>query len=111
LNYAIDESWVAIHPYGSTVRPGERIALEVRIFNHAPLRETYRLSWNMAAGWRLIEADKEVAIPARKEATARAVFTTGGPGLHVVTADVAFAGRQLREWVEALVRVGPGARS
>ena len=34
-----------------------------------------------------------------------AVFTAEGIGLHVVTADVDFAGRQLREWTEALVRV------
>ena len=26
-NYAIDESWAAVHPYGSTVRPGERVTL------------------------------------------------------------------------------------
>jgi glyoxylase-like metal-dependent hydrolase (beta-lactamase superfamily II) len=110
LNYAIDENWAAVHPYGSTVRPGERVALEVRIFNHAPRRETYRLGWNMPTDWRLIEADKEVVIPARKEAAGRAVFTAGGPSLHIVTADVAFADKQLREWVEALVRVSPSAK-
>ncbi|MGH9692641.1 MAG: hypothetical protein ACRD5Z_00765, partial [Bryobacteraceae bacterium] len=83
------------------------VTLRVRIFNHAPLQETYRLAWNLPPGWRLIEADKSVAIPAGKEGTARAVFTAGPPGLQVVTADVAFASRQLREWVEALVRVRP----
>jgi hypothetical protein len=82
----------------------------VRIFNHAPRRETYRLGWNMPTDWRLIEADKEVVIPARKEAAGRAVFTAGGPSLHIVTADVAFADKQLREWVEALVRVSPSAK-
>ena len=105
LNYAIDESWAAVHPYGSTVQPGERVTLEIRIFNHAPRQETYRVAWNIPPDWRLIEADKAVAIPAQKEATARAIFTTGGPGLQVVTADIGFAGRQLREWTEALVRI------
>ena len=104
-NYAIDESWAAIHPYGSTVRAGERITLNVRIFNHAPLSETYRLGWNTPPGWRLIEADKNVKIAAHKEGTAQAVFTTGAAGLQVVTADVGFAGRELHEWIEALVRV------
>jgi len=33
------------------------------------------------------------------------VFTVQGEGLNVVTVDVEFAGRQLREWTEALVRV------
>jgi glyoxylase-like metal-dependent hydrolase (beta-lactamase superfamily II) len=104
-NYAIDESWAAIHPYGSTVRAGERVTLQVRILNHAPISETYRLGWNTPPGWRLVEADKNVKIAARTEGTARAVFTTGGAGLQVVTADVGFAGRELREWTEALVRV------
>jgi glyoxylase-like metal-dependent hydrolase (beta-lactamase superfamily II) len=104
-NYAIDESWAAIHPYGSTVRAGERVTLNVRIFNHAPLSEAYRLGWNTPPGWRLIDADKNVKIAAHKEGTARAVFTTGAAGLQVVTADVGFAGRELHEWIEALVRV------
>ena len=52
-----------------------------------------------------MEADREVSIPRRGERMARAVFTVKGTGLHVVTADVEFAGRLLREWAEALVRV------
>jgi glyoxylase-like metal-dependent hydrolase (beta-lactamase superfamily II) len=105
LNYAIDESWAAAYPYSNTVRQGERVTLQVKILNHGPLPETYRLKWNLPPTWRLIEADRDIAISARKEGTARAVFMANGVGLHVVTADVEFAGRQLREWVEALVRV------
>lgn len=84
---------------------GERVTLNVRIFNHASLSEAYRLGWNTPPGWRLIEADKSVRIAARKEGMARAVFATGAAGLQVVTADVGFAGRELHEWIEALVRV------
>ena len=35
----------------------------------------------------------------------RAQVRAGSPGLHVLTADVAFAGRELKQWTEALVRV------
>jgi glyoxylase-like metal-dependent hydrolase (beta-lactamase superfamily II) len=104
-NYAIDESWAAVDPYGSEARDGENITLRVRIQNHAPSSETYRVKWNVPADWKLVEAEPEVAIPARHEGAARAVFTVKGAGLHVVTADVEFAGQQLREWSEALVRV------
>jgi glyoxylase-like metal-dependent hydrolase (beta-lactamase superfamily II) len=104
-NYAIDESWAAVDPYGSEIRDGENVALRVRILNHAPSPETYRVKWNVPADWKVVEAEPEVAIPARREGAARAVFTVKGAGLHVVTADVEFAGRQLREWTEALVRV------
>ena len=53
----------------------------------------------------MVKADGEVAVLAYKEGTTQAVFTVEGEGLNVVTADVEFAGRQLREWTEALVRV------
>jgi hypothetical protein len=44
-------------------------------------------------------------IPASEEGVAQAVFTVKGTGLYVVTADIEFEGRQLREWTEAMVRV------
>lgn len=106
-NYAIDESWAAIRPYGSEARRGERVTLQVRIRNHTARPETYRLSWNTPPGLRLTEADKEISVPPGKEAAAKAAFIAAEPGLQVVTADIGFAGRQLREWTEALVRVHP----
>jgi len=105
LNYAIDESWAAVDPYGSEVRAGENVTLRLRILNHAPRAETYRLKWNVPADWKAVQADREVMIPRREERAARAVFAVEGAGLHVVTSDVEFAGRQLHEWTEALVRV------
>ena len=104
-NYAIDESWAEVDPYGSEAGAGENVSLRVRILNHAPRPEIYRVTWNVPAGWKVVHADREVAVPARREGAARAVFTVQGVGLQVVTADVEFDGRLLREWTEALVRV------
>ena len=104
-NYAIDESWAAVSPYGSEARAGQNVTLRLRIVNHAPAEETYRVRWNLPPGWKRVEAQPELALPPRAEGAARAVFTVAGPGLDVVSADIGFAGRQLREWAEALVRV------
>jgi glyoxylase-like metal-dependent hydrolase (beta-lactamase superfamily II) len=104
-NYAIDESWAAVDPYGSEVRAGENVSLQVRILNHGPRPEIYRVKWNPPAEWKMVHADREVTVPARREGAARAVFTVEGAGMQVVTADIEFAGRLLREWTEALVRV------
>src|SRR5262249_6015521 len=93
LNYAIEESWAVIDPYGSEVRSGENVNLRVRILNHAPRPEIYRVSWNLPADWKVVHADREVMIPKHGEGAARAIITVQGVGLHVVTADVEFDGR------------------
>jgi glyoxylase-like metal-dependent hydrolase (beta-lactamase superfamily II) len=103
-NYAIDESWAAVDPYGSEARQGENVTLKVRILNHAPEAEHYQVKWNAPADWKLVKADREVIIQAHQEGFARVVFTAGSAGLRVVTANIEFEGRQLREWTEALVR-------
>ena len=105
-DYAVDESWAAVDPYGSEVRDGENVRLRLLILNHAPRAETYRVKWKVPASWKIAEADRQVTIPADKEGAKRAVFTVKGTGLFfVVTADIEFAGRQLREWTEGLARV------
>jgi hypothetical protein len=106
-NYAIDESWARVNPYAIEVRSGDKLALRLQILNHSPRAETYRVKWNLPAGWKTVDADREITIPARGERALRAAFTAQGDGLQVVTGDVGFGGRQLTEWVEALVRVRP----
>lgn len=106
-NYAVDESWAAVHPYGTTTRRGASVTLELRIFNHSPRAETYAAKWNLPVGWRVLKADQRTTIAPRSEGALRVTIAAETPGLHAVTADVSFAGRTLREWIEALVRVQP----
>jgi hypothetical protein len=104
-NYAIDENWASVDPYGSEVRAGDTVTLRLKVLNHSPRTEKYGIKWNLPAGWKTVEADRETEIPARGERAARATFVAQGNGLAVVTADVTLGDRQLNEWVEALVRV------
>jgi len=104
-DYEIDESWAAVHPYLATARDNSNISLQLRILNHSPRAETYRLHWNVPDGWGVVRAEGSVTVPPRAERAATVDLLARGPGLHVVTADVEFSGRQLREWAEALVRV------
>jgi glyoxylase-like metal-dependent hydrolase (beta-lactamase superfamily II) len=105
INYMVDESWARIHPYGSEVGEGDTINLELRILNHAPDRLKYTVRWNAPEGWSVVESENSVTLGGRKEGSVRARFRAKGSGLHVVTADVSFAGRTLENWTEALVRV------
>jgi len=58
-----------------------------------------------SGGLELIRADREREIAPRADGVLRARVRAATPGLHVVTCDVAFAGRELKQWTESLVRV------
>ncbi len=104
-NYAVDESWARMTPYGSELKPGERLTVELHILNHSPRNETYRVQWHAPSGLRLVQSQGTADLKARQEGVLKAVFEARSPGLHLVTADVSFAGRTLPEWTEAMVRV------
>ena len=105
INYMVDESWARVFPYGSEIGVGETVELELRITNHAPDRMIYKASWNLPAGLELIRADREREMVPRGDGVLRARVRATVPGLHVVTADLSFTGRELKQWTEALVRV------
>ena len=105
LNFGIDESWARIHPYGTEAKPGAPVPLEVRIFNHSPDRETYSISWNLPPGWKLLRSEKSVTLPPRTEGKITAAIQPAGTGLSIVTVDLTFRNRQLREWTEAMIDV------
>lgn len=105
INYMTDESWARIHPYGSEQDRGQSKTFELRIWNHAPKRTTYHVTWNMPGSFKRMKSDASVTIPARAEGKLTVTVQATEPGLHVITADVTFDGRRLREWTEALVRV------
>jgi hypothetical protein len=105
INYMTDESWARIHPYSSEARTFEPMELQLRILNHAPDRLTYHVNWNLPKGWTLIDGPKELAIGPRQEGTLRVKIRPATAGLQIVTADIVFAGRELKQWTEALVRV------
>jgi glyoxylase-like metal-dependent hydrolase (beta-lactamase superfamily II) len=105
INYLLDESWARVYPYGQEVAAGQVVEAELRILNHSPKAELYRVRWNLPAGLREVEADSEVRIPAREEGRARVRIKAEQPGLHVFSADVGFGSHELREWTEGMVRV------
>jgi glyoxylase-like metal-dependent hydrolase (beta-lactamase superfamily II) len=111
-NYAVDESWAAIHPYGSSARTGETVSFRLRIWNHSPRTESYRIKWNVPPGWVVERAAAQVSIPPHTEGETEALITVGPrsagfSALQVITAGLEFAGIRLKDWTEALVRVEP----
>jgi glyoxylase-like metal-dependent hydrolase (beta-lactamase superfamily II) len=105
INYMVDESWARVYPYAQTVKQEEVVALSVRITNHAPSEMTYRVNWNVPAGWQFVGGENSVTIPAREDGELKARFRATGQGLQVVTAALSFGTWQLPAWTEALVRI------
>jgi hypothetical protein len=105
INYMVDEQWARVFPYGSETGVGGTVELELRITNHAPEQMIYKASWNVPSGLELVSAEKEREILPREDGVMRAKVRASAPGLHIVTADVSFKGRDLTQWTEALVRV------
>jgi glyoxylase-like metal-dependent hydrolase (beta-lactamase superfamily II) len=105
LNFAIDESWAAIHPYAIDAALGQRVTVELHILNHAPETETYRIHWNTPPGLRLIEFGAVLTVASHSESVARATFVAESPGLHIPTADIATPRQSLHRWTESLISV------
>lgn len=110
-DYAIDESWATMYPYAQEAGEGERIPLEVRITSHSPGSETFQITWNLPEGWKVLSADRQLTVKPGGEGFAKALIEGQGEGLHVITANIHFAGRELREWTEGLVRIRKAGRT
>lgn len=104
-DFAVDESWARFYPYAAEASQGGALRLELRIFNHSDTARDFRVSWNLPQGWSSQSSTGTVRIPPASEGHAAVDLTAGAPGLHVLTADIAFGPFDLRSWTEALVRV------
>jgi glyoxylase-like metal-dependent hydrolase (beta-lactamase superfamily II) len=108
-NYGLDESWSAMEPYWTTVRPGESARVALRITNHSPRERTFRAEVRPPEGLR-VTGSGAVRIPAGGQGVLPLTVQAAGevpPGLHVVVSDVGWEDVTLREWTEAVVEVVP----
>ena len=104
-DFAVDESWARVYPYAMEAKPGARVRLELRVYNHSDAAQEFRVKWNLPDGWRLDGGAPAVKIDGASEGRVTVDLIAGQPGLHLVTADVAFSSFELRSWTEALVRI------
>jgi len=109
-NYGLDEQWARFYPYGSTVKNGESLRLDMRIMNHSPDPQSTMIRLNLPPDWSAQPPTAVVDIPSRQEdkaAFAIAIPSGVKPGTYVITADILFGEWELREWSEAMIAVEP----
>lgn len=100
-NYAVDEGWARMYPYSVK---GKTVSLELRVDNHTEKAQEFRVRWNVPKGWELIRGAERVTVPARSGGVlAVQLRAVGAAEVSVLTADILFAGFDLRRWTEALL--------
>lgn len=108
LNFGIDEEWAWFYPYGSEAKVGEKIELEVRIWNHSEKEQNFELQLNEVPGLEQTKEVPKIRIAGRKEGTIKVplrVTKGAGPGVRVLTAGLRSENIAVDHWIEALVRV------
>jgi hypothetical protein len=108
-NFGVDEEWARFYPYTAETTPGGRIKLKVMLLNHSPSAQEFRVTPHAPAGWKTPGGPLRVTIGPRQQGSVTIPITTSGPGLKIVTADVAFGPWDFREWTEAMVTVKASA--
>lgn len=103
-NYGLDAEWARFYPYGSEAAQRETLRLKFIVRNHSPERREFRITPHVPAGWKA-PGPLRLSVAPRQEQAVDIPVTTGGPGLRIVTADVAFGPWDLRQWSEAMVEV------
>ncbi|NIP96187.1 MAG: MBL fold metallo-hydrolase [Akkermansiaceae bacterium] len=107
-NYAIDEEWAWFYPYASEAKAGQRLEVEVRIWNHSTRERDFRLVINESPGLEVAGEIKPVTVAGRKTGaiTVPITVTTGGsPGVRVLTTGLQSEEIAVDHWIETLVKV------
>jgi glyoxylase-like metal-dependent hydrolase (beta-lactamase superfamily II) len=103
-NYAVDEGWARFYPYSVKAAKTQTATIELRLENHTSERQTMRVKWNVPRGWRLEKSQTMADIAPRSQAVLTATLRAIDPDeVAVLTADIQFAGYDLRAFTEAIL--------
>lgn len=105
-NYAVDEQWASMYPYGLSVKPGTVHEFNVTITNHSGKRRDYEVDFRLPEGARLMSVTKATKVPAGAFTGVRALIELPSkPGHYLVRADIKSDGIDVRDWIESTVTI------
>ena len=105
-NYAVDEQWAVLYPYGLQVKPRGTHEFNVVITNHSSKRRDYDVQFRLPEGAELISVTPAAKVPARGLVFVRAMIRLPEQsGHYLIRADVKSDGIDVRDWVESTVIV------
>jgi glyoxylase-like metal-dependent hydrolase (beta-lactamase superfamily II) len=104
-NFGLDPYWISAYPYRQSILPGQRVTLEVRVYNHADSPREASAELRTPPGWQ-VESGGSARISPHAEGTIRlAAVAPERPPLRreVLGLAVYFGDRNLGEFAEAIV--------
>ena len=105
-NYAVDEQWAVLYPYGLQVKPRGTHEFNVVITNHSSKRRDYDVQFRLPEGAELISVTPAAKVPAGGLVFVRAMIRLPEQsGHYLIRADVKSDGIDVRDWVESTVIV------
>ena len=105
-NYAVDEQWAVLYPYGLQVKPRGTHEFNVVITNHSSKRRDYDVQFRLPEGAELISVTPAAKVPAGGLVFVSAMIRLPEQsGHYLIRADVKSDGIDVRDWVESTVIV------
>ncbi len=105
-NYAVDEQWAMLYPYGLQVKPGVIHEFNVAITNHSSKRRDYEVQFRLPEGAEVMSTTRASKVPAGALTGVRAIIRLPEkPGHYLIRADIKSDGIDVRDWVESTVTV------
>lgn len=108
-NYAIDEQWASLYPYGLEVKSGTIHEFNVILTNHSSKRRDYDVQFRLPPGAELMSVTKAIKVPAGALSGVRAMIKLPSkPGHYLLRADIKSDGIDVRDWIESTITVKSG---
>lgn len=108
-NFGLDDTWAAFHPYWIAPPTGEPVRLTLRLTNHSPRPQTFRIAFHAPPGFGL-ETTGILTVPPHTDGRLPLTVQIPDPppaGRQIVTADIQWDGHRLRRWTEAVLDLQP----
>ncbi|MCB1063392.1 MAG: MBL fold metallo-hydrolase [Verrucomicrobiae bacterium] len=108
-NYAIDEQWAWLFPYGQEVKRGEKFTVTLRVMNHSKIDREFRVRSHFPKSLIQMKATlPSLKIAAREsgELTMEGrALEDAALGVQMITLSLSSDGLDLPHWCEAMVKV------
>ncbi|HAD59326.1 MAG TPA: hypothetical protein DCG12_08785 [Planctomycetaceae bacterium] len=102
-NYMVDEQWAVMYPRGTRADTGQSVPIQVRLINHSGKAQRLTVKLNLPTGAKCPQLQKSIQLGPRESGRLSFDVTPTESGRHLVTADIAGAAIDVREWTDVLI--------